>query len=123
MQQAGHSGSGAWSISDSKCINHSLSKPGHLSHRASQSQLDFKLTVNSLHTLPPPDSTVEMNAEMLQVQQAGQLVSGAWSIPDSKRINHSLSKPGQLSHPASQRDLEFKLTVNSLQDFTVQVGK
>ena len=59
----------------------------------------------------------------VQVQQAGHLGAGAWSIPDSKRINHSLTKPGQLSHPASQSQLDFKLTVSSLQDFTVQVSK
>lgn len=50
-------------------------------------------------------------------------MSGAWSILDSKRINHDLTKPGSLEHPASQSQIAFNLTVQGLQTFTVQASK
>ena len=49
-------------------------------------------------------------------------MSGAWSILDSKRINHDLTKPGSLEHPASQSQIGFDLTVQGLQTFTVQAS-
>ena len=56
--------------------------------------------------------------------QAGQLSaaqSGAWSIKDSKRVNHKLSKPAVLKHAASQTDLHLSLVLHNATTFTVEV--
>lgn len=60
--------------------------------------------------------------QVLEVQKVGTSLPGAWSILDSKRINHALTKPGSLEHPASQTHLAFDLTVHGLHSFTVQAG-
>ena len=59
----------------------------------------------------------------MQVQQAGLTGPGAWSIPDSKYINHSLTKPGQLNHPASQAQLVFSLKAEAPKTFTIQASQ
>ncbi|KAL0045925.1 hypothetical protein WJX82_008659 [Trebouxia sp. C0006] len=60
--------------------------------------------------------------QVQEVQKLGTSLPGAWSILDSKRINHALTKPGSLDHPASQTHLAFDLTVHGLQSFTVQAA-
>ena len=62
------------------------------------------------------------NSCWLQAQMVASPLQGAWGILDSKRFNHALTKSGLLDYPASQSQIAYSLTLNSLQTFTVHVG-